>query len=167
MNKIFNFFGRVALTILTILLIGYGWAFFEIKILLKSNPELFGFIFYQQTDSTMISTFSEDDVVVIKKDANYQIGDKIMYMTEDNDYYIRNVTNVSDERVNLSCDNCKLENEEVSKNAVIGKAVGKINSFGKFIKFFKQKWFLITLAVIGFSFVIISQYIHETPKKIS
>ena len=167
MNKAFNFIGRIVLTILTVLLIGYGWAFLEIKILLRPYPELFGLVFYHQGDSTMISSFAEDDIVVVKKDAEYTAGDKIMYMTEDSEYFIRNVTNTSAERVALSCDNCKLESEEISSSSVIGKAIGKINNFGKFIKFFKQKWFLITLAVVGFSFVIVSQYIHETPKKIN
>lgn len=167
MNKLLNIIGRIALTILIILLIGYGWAFLEIKILLRSNPELFGLVFYQQSDSAMISSFSEDDIVIVQKDSKYTAGDKILYMTEENTFYVRNVTAITSDVVSLSCDNCKLEHEEVHTNSVIGKAVGKIKNFGKFIKFFKQKWFLITLAIVGFGFVIVSQYIHETPKKMN
>ena len=166
MNKLLNFVGRVVLTILIIFLIGYGWAFFEVKILLRSNPELFGLVFYQQADSTMITSFSEDDIVIVKKESDYASGDRIMYMNEDGDYLIRTVTSMSDNSLTVSCDNCKMENNEIATNKVVGKAIGKINGFGKLINFFKQKWFLVTLAVIGFSFVIISQYIHEAPKKV-
>lgn len=166
MNKLLNAIGRVALTLLIMLLIGYGWAFLEMKILLRSNPELFGLVFYQQTDSAMVTSFSEDDIVIVQKNADYTVGDKVMYMTEENDYYVRNVTGINSNAITISCDNCKLDHEEIATNMVVGKAIGKIRNFGKFIKFFKQKWFLITLAIVGFGFVIISQYIHETPKKL-
>lgn len=167
MNRLLNGIGRIAITLLIMLLIGYGWAFIELKILLKNNPELFGLVFYQQADSSMISIFSEDDIVIVQKGSSYASGDRIMYVTEDNEYYIRTVFSVNDNMVTLACDNCKLENKETNVNTVIGKAIGKIRGFGKIINFFKQKWFLITLALVGFTFVIISQYIHETPKKIN
>ena len=166
MNKLLYFIGRLALSILIILLIGYGWAFFEIKILLRGNPELFGLVFYQQADNTMISSFLEDDIVIVKKDADYSNGDKIMYMNDDNKYFIRTVSGITESTVSISCDDCNIDNSEIEKDKIVGKAIGKINGFGKFINFFKQKWFLITLAIVGFGFVIISQYIHETPKKI-
>ena len=166
MNKIFGVVGRVVLTILVIFLIGYGWAFLEMKILLRNNPELFGLVFYQQSDNTMISSFSEDDIVIVMKDSEYTTGDRIMYMTENNEYHIRTVSALSGNSIKISCDDCKLETEEIITDTVVGKAIGKIKGFGKLIKFFKQKWFLITLAIIGFSFVVISQYMHEAPKKI-
>ena len=167
MNKVFNFVGKTVLTVLIILLIVYGWVFFEVKILLKNNPEFLGFIFYQQADSSMITTFSEDDIVIVQRDAEYMIGDKIMYMAEDNTHYIRTVTGISSNVVTLGCDNCKLESAEVKTNVVVGKAIGKIYGLGKFINFLKQKWLLITMAIVGIGFVIISQYIQEIPKKIS
>ena len=166
MNRLLNAIGRIAMTLLIMLLIGYGWAFLELKILLRNNPELFGLVFYQQADSSMISTFSEDDIVIVQKNSPYASGDRIMYVTDDNEYYIRTVTTVNGNTVTLACDNCRLETGEINANTVVGKAIGKINGFGKLINFIKQKWFLITLALVGFSFVIISQYIHETPRKI-
>ena len=166
MNRLLNGIGRVAITLLVMLLIGYGWAFIELKILLKNNPELFGLVFYQQADSSMISTFSEDDIVIVQKGSSYVSGDKIMYVNENNEYYVRTVSTINGNIVTLACDNCKLDTEEINTNTITGKAIGKIRGFGKIINFFKQRWFLITLALVGFTFVIISQYIHETPRKI-
>ena len=107
MGKLLNFIGRIALAVLIVLLIGYGWAFLEIKILLKSNPELFGLVFYHQADSTMAASFSEDDIVIVQKNSNYITGDRIMYMTEDNSYYIRTVHKIEANSVILSCDSCR------------------------------------------------------------
>lgn len=166
MNKTFNIIGKTLLTILIMLLIGYGWAFFELKIMLKPNPELFGYVFFVQEDEKMSPTFDIDDVVVVKKDETYGVGDRIFYMLESGEFKVRTLTNASLANLEVKCDNCSEATSEVGKSTVIGKAIGKIKGFNKFIKFFKQKWFLTAIAILGFAFVIISQYIHETPKKV-
>ena len=166
MNRFINALGKSVLTILIILLIGYGWAFFEMKILLKSNPELFGYVFYQYTLDDMTPTINKDDVVIIKKDDAFNVGDRIMYLNSDSEYMVRTVSSVSTDAAYVACDMCETK-EAVQNRTVVGRVVGKISYFGKFINFFKQKWFLITLAVVGFSFVVASQYMHEKPKKIS
>ena len=53
MKKSLNFIGNFILTLLIILLIIYGWAYFEMKILLKPYPEFFGFVFFIQEDNKM------------------------------------------------------------------------------------------------------------------
>lgn len=165
MRRLLNGLGNVLLTVLIMLLIGYGWAFFELKIMLKDNPELMGYVFYQQTDNSMEPDFSKDDIVITKIDEKYEVGDKVLMMSEDNKYVVRTVSSIG-ANVSTSCTKCNEDNKEVSKNAIIGKSVAKVVGFGKLINFFKQKWFLITLAVVGFLMVVISQYIHETPKKV-
>ena len=167
MQKFLNAVGKSVLTVLVILLIGYGWAFFEMKIMLKSNPELFGYVFYQQPDEEMIPDFNEDDVIIVKKNGEYTAGDRVMYLDENSKTLVRTVDHTDTTSTAVKCATCEGASETVDNSAVIGKAVGKIVYFGKFINFFKQKAVLITLAVIGFIFVVVSQYVHETPKKIS
>ena len=53
MGRFVHAIGNVFLTILIMLLIVYGWAFIEVKLLLKSQPELFGYVFYIQEDESM------------------------------------------------------------------------------------------------------------------
>lgn len=166
MNKFLYALGRATLTFLVILLIGYGWAFFELKIMLKDNPEFMNYVFYQQPDFTMAPGFDMDDIVVIAKGDDFGVGDKVLYLNENDEYKIRTVTDVG-AKVTTKCDNCSFQSEQIDKSVIVGKTVAKVRQVGKLINFFKQKWFLITLAVIGFALVIISQYIHETPKKLS
>ena len=68
-RRIFNDIGNVILTILVLLLIGYGFAFFELKIMLKDHPELFGHTFVLIHDNKMVSDFYKDDIAIVKKDA--------------------------------------------------------------------------------------------------
>ena len=94
MNKFVNAIGKSVLTVLIVLLIGYGWAFFEMKILLKSNPELFGYVFYQYTSDDMTPTVNRDDVAIVKKADTFDVGDIIMYLSSDSKYMIRTVSSV-------------------------------------------------------------------------
>lgn len=167
MNRFLNIAGRMLLTLLFVLLIVYGWAFLEMKIFLKSYPQLFGYTFYLQTNDEMSPDFNDQDIILVKNFEDYEVGDRVMYMTKDGEYNIRLVTSTEMFTVNVKCATCEENVTSIDKSTVTGKAVGKIKGFGHIIGFFKQKWFLITLAVIGFGFVIASETIHEAPKKIS
>ena len=167
MNKFINALGKSMLTVLIVLLVGYGWAFIEMKILLKPMPELFGYAFYQYKDDDMIPVIDKDDVIIVSKDNEFlNIGDTIMYYLEDETFKVRTLKTADEVSVIVTCDLCE-GTEVVQRSTVIGRVVGKFAFLGEFINFFKQKWFLVTLAVIGFALVIVSQYINEKPKKIS
>ena len=164
MKRMLNIVGNVLLTILVMLLIGYGWAFFEIKIMLKSNPELFGYVFYQQKDDDMATDFNKDDIVIIKKNESYNPGDRVLYLI-DGEYRVHTVVSVDNVSTVTKCNTCITNNEPIDNSTVIGRVTGKIVFLGKFINFFKQKWVLTAIAVIGFLCVIVSQYIGNKPKK--
>lgn len=165
MKKFLNTLGNILLTLLVMLLIVYGWAFFEIKIMLKSNPEIFGYVFWQENSDDMETDFSIDDIIVVKKNDNYNIGDRIMYLREDGEYIVHYVVAKDTVSTTTKCNTCFENDEPIDNSTVVGRVVGKIKFLGKFINFFKQKWVLTVMAVAGFACVIISQYIHYKPKK--
>lgn len=165
MKRILNVLGNVLLTILVILLIGYGWAFFEIKIMMKSNPELFGYVFYQQNTDDMATDFNIDDVIIIKKDEKYNIGDRIFYSLGRNEYKVSTVVHKDSLSTVTKCNTCLENDAPIDNSMVIGRVVGKLVFVGKFINFFKQKVVLVSIAVLGFIFVILSQYIQYKPHK--
>lgn len=165
MKRIFNVFGNVLLTFLVILLIGYGWAFFEMKIMLKSHPEMFGYVFYKQNTDDMIPDFDKNDVLIIKKNATYNKGDRVLYLTSDSEYKIHTVVAVDSISTTTTCNTCITNNKPIDNSTVIGRVVAKIFFLGNFINFFKQKWVLVSTAVLGFLFVIMSQFLGEKPVK--
>ena len=164
MKRMLYAFGNILLTILVMLLIAYGWAFFEIKILLKSNPELFGYIFYQQKSDDMMTDFNIDDIIIIEKHATYNPGDRVLYL-QDDEYKVHTVVSVDSVSTVTKCNTCLENNAPIDNSTVIGRVVGKLMFVGKFINFFKQKAVLVTVAIIGFACVIISQYIDTKPVK--
>lgn len=151
--------GNALLTILVLLLIGYGWAFIELKIMLKSQPELFGYVFYQVKDDEMVPDFNIDDIVIIKRDAPVNVGDKV-FLLDGSKYKLTNVVYMGSDTITTKCTMCPNNYDAISESTIIGKAIGKIAYFGKFINFFKQKWLLSLLAVFGFTCIISSQYMR-------
>jgi len=167
MKRFIQALGSSVLTILVILLIIYGWAFFEMKIMLKPYPELFGKIFYQQKDNSMSPIFEKDDIIIFKKGSEYRYDDAIMYITyneNESEYKVEKVVSKGNKYTITKCETCDKYSKAVENGAIIGKAIGKISNFGRIINFFKQKWFLASLGFIGFSLIILSQYMKNEDK---
>ena len=164
MKRFVNALGNAILTLLIILLIGYGIVFIEMKILLKPNPEFFGYIFYIQPDDKMMDDFYENDIIIIKKDAKYRNGEVVFYMGDNNKYYVRRVTNVTDAFTTTKCNACINKEKRIDNQKVKGKAIGKIMLLGQLIYFLKNKVVLIILTAIGFACLIISQYMAYKPR---
>lgn len=165
MKRFLYTFGNVLLTILVMLLIVYGWAFVELKIMLKSNPEIFGYVFYQQKTDNMKDDFNVDDIVIIKKNDTFQAGDIVMFLTEEAEYKVEKVVRTDNLSTTTKCNTCIEEGSPIDNSTVIGRAVGKIAYLGKFINFFKRKEVLVVISLIGFACVIASQYIQVKPAK--
>lgn len=166
MKRFLHALGNAFLTIVVLLLIAYGWVFVEIKLLLKSYPELFGYVFYLQETGDMTSQFEEQDIVLVKRDADYQIGDIIMYFdSADSKYKAHYVVSKDTNSTTTKCITCDKNNEPISNDNVVGKAIGKIAFMGVLVSFFSQKIVLIGFAVVGITFLIISQYIEYQPRK--
>lgn len=166
MRTLLHSLGNVFLTFLVIILIIYGWVFVEIKFLLKSQPEIFGYAFYIQPDASMSPAIEKNDVVIIKKDSEYKEGDTILYFDgEDSLYKVQAVVNTDANSTTTRCSQCKEDSEPISNDNIVGKATGKVAFMGKIILFFKQKAVLFAIALIGVIFLVISQYMEYKPKK--
>ncbi len=166
MKRFVRSLGNVLLTLLVIILIVYGWVFVEIKLMLRSYPEFFGHIFYLQAQTDMSPEFEGNDVVIVKKNQPYNTGDIIMYFdSKDSKYKIHYVVSQDADSVVTKSATSSVNNEKVSKNNVIGRAIGKVVFMGTIVSFFTNKMVLITIAVAGIVFLVISQYMEYKPKK--
>lgn len=165
MGRLVHALGNVVLTILVIILIIYGWAFIEIKLLLKSQPELFGYVFYQEKTEDMEPNIEKNEIVIVKKDTEFASGDIILYFDgKDSKYKAQYVVSTNDEKTVTRDKDEKNISEPISNNNIVGKAVGKVAFVDKIIAFFKQKTVLISIGVIGVLLLVVSQYMEFKPK---
>ena len=163
MRRILNNLGNIILTILIILLIGYGFAFFELKIMLKKYPEVFGHAFILVKDNKMVSKFYKDDIVIVKKNADYQEGEVVLVLTNKNGYMLSTVVGKDSFSTTTRCETCSKNDAPVDNSQVLGKAVGRMLFVGKLIRFFKKKIVLILLALFGVGCLIASRFVTYTP----
>lgn len=163
MRRILNNLGNVILTILIILLIGYGFAFFELKIMLKKYPEIFGHAFILVKDNSMVSRVYKDDVVIVKKNAKYQEGDIVLILNSKSNYVLSTVIGTDSFSTTTKCETCSKPEAPVDNSQVLGKAVGRMVFVGKIIRFFKNKLVLVLLAIFGIGCLVASRFVKYTP----
>ena len=166
MKRFVHALGSAFLTILVMILIVYGWAFIQMKLMLKSQPELFGYSFFLQPLDDMMPDIDQNVVVLVQKGSPYKVGDSILYFDIiDSLYKLHYVVGYDDATVTTKSSISSENNEPVSTNNIVGKAVRKVAFFGAIVTFFKQKVVLITIGIVGITFLIISQYMEYKPKK--
>lgn len=164
MKKFLRGVGNAFLTIVSIILIVYGWVFIEIKLLVKSYPELFGYAFFLQEEVDMSPEFEMEDVILIKKDAEYKVGDSIMYFDDkESKYKVHVVADINGDTVTTKCIGCETNNKPIKNDHVFGKAVGKVMFMGAIVSFFSQKIVLIFFAIVGVTCLVVSQYFEYKP----
>lgn len=157
--------GNAFLTLVVLILIVYGWIFVEIKLLLRPYPELFGYVFYLQEEADMTPQFEVQDVILVKKDADYRAGDIVLYFDgKDSKFKVHNVVSHDASLTVTKCATCEANNPAVTNDHVIGKATGKVMFMGAIVAFFSQKIVLILFAVVGVAFLVVSQYFEYKPK---
>jgi len=167
MRKFLHGIGNAFLTIVVLILIVYGWMFIEVKLLLKSYPEFFGYVFYLQEEADMVPQFEVQDVILVKKDEDYQAGDMVLYFdSKDSKYKVHNVVSHDASLTITKCAPCEENNPAVTNDHVVGKAVGKVMFMGAIVGFFSQKIVLIFFAAVGVIFLVVSQYFEYKPKTV-
>ena len=164
MRKTLNTLGNVLLTILVMILVFYGIAFVEMKIMLKKNFEIFNYSFVIVQDKSMIKDFQKGDIAIIDRDMDYDIGEKVLYIDNKGKYVISNVIYKDSVSITTKCNTCSKDSEPIENSKVIGKAFAKIGYLGWIIIFFKKKLVLILLAIFGMSCLIASRFVKYEPK---
>ena len=162
-KRLVNNIGNVILTILVLLLIGYGFAFFELKIMLKDYPELFGYAFVLVNDNKMVDTFYKDDIAIVKKGDDYRVGDKVL-VYNDKTYRLSTVIATDAVSTTTQCSTCSKPEKPVDNSQIIGRAPAKIAYLGKLIRFFKKKLVLYLLAFAGIGCIVASRFIAYKPE---
>ncbi len=85
-NKIFKVTTKVITTVLSIitvlLMLLALYNFFSVKILKKDYPNLFGYTFFEVISGSMSPTIEKMDVILVKLDTNYEVGDIVSYKND-------------------------------------------------------------------------------------
>ena len=97
------------------------------------NISFFGFRIYRIATGSMMPSLKVNDVVITKKTNNYQVGDIITFK-ENNSYITHRIVSINDENIITKGDSNNIEDDEITKDKVVGKLVYKCKILTLLIK---------------------------------
>ena len=142
--KIFkNFFVLIFILLILLNLV----LLFSKFVLKKEYPDILGYSYFEVLTGSMRNEINISDIVIVKSQANYQVGDIITYKSK-NYVVTHRVVKVEENILVTKGDANNISDEPIYKNQVIGKVVHKIEKAGIYIKVFTDIKVIILMFII-------------------
>lgn len=133
--------------------------FFSKFVLKKEYPDILGYSYFEVLTGSMRNEINISDIVIVKSQANYQVGDIITYKSK-NYVVTHRVVKVEENILVTKGDANNISDEPIYKNQVIGKVVHKIEKAGIYIKVFTDIKVIILMFIIIMLIVFIMSEIE-------
>ena len=156
MYKIFEKIAHIILNIilvivfLIVLIVGYNYI--QLQIMNKDYTNFFGYTIFEIKTGSMAKTLNVYDVILVKITKDVKENDIITFK-KDNDLITHRIMKINGDKLVTKGDANNTEDEEITKDAVIGKVVSVYPRVGIWAKVFTEPNVLIsifiTLVLIG------------------
>ena len=154
--KIFKIFFVLIFILLILLNLVLLFSKFVLK---KEYPVILGYSYFEVLTGSMRNEINISDIVIVKSQANYQVGDIITYKSK-NYVVTHRVVKVEENILVTKGDANNISDEPIYKNQVIGKVVHKIEKAGIYIKVFTDIKVIILMFIIIMLIVFIMSEIE-------
>lgn len=138
---------------------------FLISLLSANNKSLLGFRIYRVVSGSMEPNIKIGDVIIIKKQKNYDIGDIVTYIGNDESFITHRIVLISGDEITTKGDANNTNDISINKQQIIGKLVLKIHSIN-FISYLLTKpviWILVLF--IGVFSILVFSNLKEDVKE--
>lgn len=154
--KIFKIFFVLIFILLILLNLILLFSKFVLK---KEYPDILGYSYFEVLTGSMRNEINISDIVIVKSQANYQVGDIITYKSK-NYVVTHRAVKVEENILVTKGDANNISDEPIYKNQVIGKVVHKIEKAGIYIKVFTDIKVIILMFIIIMLIVFIMSEIE-------
>lgn len=157
---------NIILTILTIAVLIMLYSFISLSLLKKDYVNFWGYTAFEVASGSMAETINIDDLVIVKVNAKYKVGDIITYKHE-NDFITHRIIKIDSQTklITAKGDANNVEDNNINPNQVVGKVIKIIPDLGVWKKVLMTPKVLIlaflTLVLFNFAFA----YNKKGPKK--
>ena len=148
---------NIILAFLTIAVIIMAYSFFIINIQKKDFVNYGGYTMFEVASGSMANAINIDDLIIVKINASYKVGDIITYKAG-NDYVTHRVIKIDPytKMITAKGDANNVEDKDVKQNQVIGKVVKVMPKLGVWKKVIMTPKVMIlmfaTLVLFNFAF---------------
>ena len=143
---------RVIFAVLLIAIIGLNlWLFVQQSILQNDPPEILGYSQLVVTSGSMEPTFSAGDMIVIRQEEDYGLGDIVTFRLSGGELVThRIVGSVEGSFITKGDANNTEDDDLLDPGQIVGKLVTYIPAVGSFLLFLRTPVGLCALVVVGF-----------------
>lgn len=148
---------NIILAFLTIAVIIMAYSFVVLNIAKKDYVNYFGYTMFEVATGSMANTINVNDLIIIKINDPYKVGDIITYKSG-NDYITHRIIKIDEYTgvITAKGDANNIEDKSVNKNQVIGKVVKIMPKLGVWKKVIMTPKVMIlmflTLVLFNFAF---------------
>lgn len=142
---------RIILTVLlcAIILLN-GWMLFQQAVLKREAPEFFGYSQYIVTSGSMEPSFSPGDMILVKKQEEYGLGDVVTFRGSGGETVThRIVGSVSGQFITQGDANNTEDSDLLPPESILGKLQLVLPGVGDAILFFRSPFGLLILLAAG------------------
>ena len=144
MKKIGKIFQKLLIIFLLIILIYVLYSKYIVK---DSVTKIFGYGFLVVATGSMEPEIEEEELIIIKEESEYNVGDIITY---ENDNYLvtHRIIKINDNEIITKGDANNEEDLKISENQIVGKVIYHSKALGIFVIYY-LKIILIIVVILG------------------
>lgn len=167
MYKIFEKIAQIILNLIIVIVflmvIIVGYNYFQLQILNKDYANFFGYTVFEVSTGSMAKTLEVYDVILVKitKDVN---ENDIVTFKQDGELVTHRIMEINGDKIITKGDANNTEDEEITKDAIIGKVISVYPKLGIWAKVFSEPSVLISLFI---TLILIGLAISKDDKKLN
>jgi len=167
-NKILKIIKNIIINliifILGIIAIIAIWTSIQLNVQNKEYINLFGYSMFSTATGSMSPTMEIGDIVIVKIGEQAKEKDIITYK-KDNEFITHRIMKIDGESIIAKGDNNNTQDEEITKDAIIGKVVFIMNNVEVWKKVFSDTSVIIPIIITVILFIILVSYKEKTGEK--
>lgn len=151
-EKIANIILNLIIVLIAFIVLIVGYNYIQLQILNKDYCDIFGYTAFEVSTGSMAETLNIYDVILVEITKDVKVDDIITFK-QDDDLITHRVMEINGEKLVTKGDANNTEDEEITKDAIIGKVISVYPKVGVWAKVFSEPNVLIsvfiTLILIG------------------
>lgn len=139
------------LTFLLVIIVSIVFLFLISKYIFKDEvPNVFGYSISRVVSGSMQPTIQIGDIIIIKKEDNYKVGDIVTYREKNGTLITHRIIKINESTVVTKGDYNNTEDSEISVASIQGKVIFKFHDIFRYLNFKIILIILTVIFVIGF-----------------
>lgn len=140
------------------------WTSMQLNVQNKEYVDILGYSIFSTATGSMSPTMEIGDIVVVKIGEKAKEKDIITYK-KDNEFITHRIIKIDGESIIAKGDNNNTQDEEITKDAIVGKVIYIINNVEVWKKVFSDTSVIIPVVLTVILFVLLVSYKERTGEK--